>query len=76
MLEPGKAGYGYQWWILWHEIEGKKIKAVFASGSGSKFIFIIPDLDLVAVFTGGNFNMKDHYAPIKMLEEYIVKAII
>jgi len=76
ILDPGKAGYGYQWWILWHEIGGKKIKAIFASGSGSKFIFIIPELGLVAVFTGGNFNMKDHYAPIKMLEKYIVKAII
>jgi len=76
ILDPGKTGYAYQWWILWYEIEGKKIKAVFASGSGSKFIFIIPDLDLVAVFTGGNFNMKDHYAPIKMLEKYIIKAII
>lgn len=76
IINPGKAAYGYQWWILWHEIEGKKFKAIFASGSGSKFIFIIPDLDLVTVFTGGNFNMKDHYAPIQMLEKYILKAII
>ena len=76
LLDPVKAAYGYQWWVSWHKIGDKKIKAIFASGSGSKFIYIIQEMDLVAVFTGGNFKMKNHYAPIKMLEKYILKAIV
>jgi len=71
----GKAWYGYQWWICESEIENKKVEYYFASGYGSKFIFIIPSLDMVVVFTGGNFNNK-HFAPFKILEDYLIKAAL
>ena len=54
--EPGW-GHGYQWWIAevadaldrnWH--------VFFASGWGSQVIFVVPELGLVLVTTGDNYD--------------------
>lgn len=71
----GKAWYGYLWWICETKIENKKIEYYFASGYGSKFIFIVPSLHMVVVFSGGNFNKK-HFAPFEIFEKYIIKAAL
>jgi len=44
--EPWNVYYGYGWWL--HEIG-----AFAAHGSGGQFIYVMPDLDVVVVFTGG-----------------------
>ena len=58
--QPGW-GHGYQWWIAkmvdaldrsWH--------VFFASGWGSQVIFVIPEMDLVMVTAGDNY---DHNGP-------------
>lgn len=41
----GPAGYGYLWWT--RKVEG--YRAFYASGYGGQFIYVIPELDLVAV---------------------------
>ena len=56
-------GYGYQWWIGKTEVNNQTIRVLFASGHGGQKIFIIPDLDLVAVFTSRVFNSKGHSGP-------------
>ena len=51
-----EAGYGYLWWerdVSWH---GKKLRSLDAWGVGGQHIFIVPDLDLVCVLTGGNYK--------------------
>ncbi len=40
-------GYGYQWWI-------SSLGAYSARGRGSQYISVIPDKDMVVVFTGGH----------------------
>ena len=41
----GPAGYGYLWWT--RKVEG--YRAFYASGYGGQFIYVIPELNLVAV---------------------------
>ena len=44
---PEEVGYGYHWWVTtvgWHH-------AYFAAGYGGQYIFVVSDLDLVAVTT-------------------------
>jgi CubicO group peptidase (beta-lactamase class C family) len=45
-------GYGFQWWI--GDLNG--ISTYFAGGWGGQFIFVVPELDMVIVFTGGNYG--------------------
>jgi CubicO group peptidase (beta-lactamase class C family) len=46
-LSERDAWYGYYWWQ--QEIEGKTVH--FAWGFGGQYIFVVPDLEMVAVFT-------------------------
>jgi CubicO group peptidase (beta-lactamase class C family) len=69
-------GYGYQWWIGQTPINNQTIKVLFASGHGGQKIFILPDLDLVAVFTSRVFNSKGHSAPEGFLLKYIIPSIV
>lgn len=54
--QPGW-GHGYQWWIAKMADELDRTWHVFfASGWGSQVIFVIPELDLVVVTAGDNYD--------------------
>ncbi|MDH3838845.1 MAG: beta-lactamase family protein [Desulfobacteraceae bacterium] len=69
-------GYGYQWWIGKTKINNQTLKVLFASGHGGQKIFIIPELDLVAVFTSRVFNSNGHSGPEEFLLKYIIPSIM
>ena len=68
--------YGYQWWRGKAFINSQTIEVLYASGHGGQKIFIIPQLDLVAVFTSKVFNPTGHTGPEKVLRKYILPAMI
>jgi CubicO group peptidase (beta-lactamase class C family) len=45
--------YGYQWWLVPYQSHGAGY-ARTALGYGGQFLFVVPEHDLVAVFTGWN----------------------
>ena len=47
--------YGFQWWLMPY---GKNHTALLASGLGGQRMIILPELDIVAVFTGWNIYEK------------------
>jgi len=49
-------GYGYQWWRGNAAINGKRVDLYYAAGHGGQYIFIVPTLDLVVVFTSKMAN--------------------
>ena len=63
--------YGYLWWLGNSQTE-KGTKVILANGWGSQFIFIVPKLNLVAVTTGNNMEIKEHLKPLKMLDQYLI----
>jgi CubicO group peptidase (beta-lactamase class C family) len=69
-------GYGYQWWIGKTKMNNQTIEVLFASGHGGQKIFIVPELDLVAVFTSRVFNSKGHSGPEGFLLKYIIPSIV
>jgi len=48
-------GYGYQWWLVPWGSNGDSY-AYAAIGYGGQRLFVVPELDLVAVFTGWNID--------------------
>ncbi|UCC84183.1 MAG: serine hydrolase [Gemmatimonadota bacterium] len=71
---PG-IGYGYQWWLGYYGVGGQVIDAYSARGRGGQFIFVLPEADLVVVFTGWNDNELANQA-FEMLREYVLAALM
>ncbi len=61
-------GYGYHWWVAPPDM-------YLALGYGGQFIFVVPEKDLVVVFTS-SLEGRDFYVPQKLLNDYILPALI
>jgi CubicO group peptidase (beta-lactamase class C family) len=61
-------GYGYQWWV---DAQGYYM----AAGFGGQLIFIIPDQNIIAVFTSG-VSLTDFHTPERLLQDYVIPAAI
>ena len=60
-------GYGYLWWM-------NGFGGYSAHGYGGQFIFVIPELSLVAVFTGG-FDDSMFNTSYQLMKKYILPAV-
>ena len=48
--------YGYLWWLYRSPVYGHDIDSINGSGWGGQCLYIIPNLDLVAVVTAGVYD--------------------
>jgi CubicO group peptidase (beta-lactamase class C family) len=71
----GNKRYGYSWWLDQFVVNKQPVKLYAAEGSGGQFIFAIPAIDLVVVFTGGNYGSKATYQPYKILSRFLLPAV-
>lgn len=62
-------GYGYFWWTIPFQINGKEFISKTATGNGGQYIMIIPELDMVVVFTGGAYNSQEDKLPFAILQK-------
>lgn len=69
-----ETSYGYLWWQGIDHIAGTEVQAYFALGNGGQIIGVFPDLDLVAVFTGGAFDNPNR--PVQLLRDRIIPLLI
>lgn len=74
-----KGDYGYLWEHKYFVIDGKQYNSYLASGNGGQKINIWPELDMITVFTGGNYNSYQLYGkstpPNQMIPNYILKSL-
>ncbi|WP_319609213.1 serine hydrolase [Oceaniferula marina] len=68
----GENHYGFFWWVTHPEVNGKKYICKAGRGAGGQFIFMFPELDLVAVITAHNQGMGKMLedAPLKMIRAF------
>jgi CubicO group peptidase (beta-lactamase class C family) len=67
--------YGYQWWLRNYSSSKATYASFYASGNGGQYIIAIKDLDLVIVFTGGNFNNGQGMSlPFSIVENSVIPA--
>lgn len=62
-------GYGYQWWSTTFTVANQDIDTFYGDGFGGQYIFVLPSLDAVVVFTGRAYQNGQ-------LEEYKVRNIM
>jgi len=62
--------YGYQWWKINIESNNKKYETIWANGMGSQFIYIVPELNVVIVTTGYNYEY-DSWAITNGIGKYL-----
>lgn len=71
--------YGYLWEHKYFVVDGKRYNSYLASGNGGQKINIWPELDMITVFTGGNYNSYELYGkstpPNEMIPNYILKSV-
>jgi hypothetical protein len=56
-------------------VPGTDQTGFFAWGNGGNFIFVIPAHQLLAVFTGSNYNSDQGAKPFEILDRNILGAI-
>lgn len=59
-------GYGYQWWV-------DSTGIYMALGYGGQFIFVVPDKEMVVVFTS-DLPEEAFYLPQQLLNDFIIPA--
>jgi CubicO group peptidase (beta-lactamase class C family) len=59
-------GYGYQWWVA-------DTGTYMALGYAGQFIFVVPEQELVVVFTS-DLSERDFYVPQNLLDTFIIPA--
>jgi len=69
-------GYGMLWWKRTFTADNAPVESFFTSGNGGNFIFVFPALDLVAVFTGSNYNSSAGNRPFEIVATYILPAVL
>lgn len=65
---PKNRMYGNQWWLLPH---GDGRYAYVANGYGGQYAIVVPEHDLIAVFTGWNIYDKPPLSPQLALERVL-----
>jgi CubicO group peptidase (beta-lactamase class C family) len=70
------AQYGYQWWLGRLRAGDQAVLTVGAQGRGGQFILILPELQMVAVFTSWNEGNGLTEQPIDMLQRFVIPAAL
>jgi CubicO group peptidase (beta-lactamase class C family) len=69
--------YGYQWWRGKTIVNNQMIDAFWAWGHGGQFIFVLPALDLVVVFTAKPYENPGYSErAFNMMTKYIIPAVM
>jgi CubicO group peptidase (beta-lactamase class C family) len=71
----GRDRYGYLWWKRSFSRAGGNVESFFTSGNGGNYIFVIPSLELVVVFTGSNYNSTLGDQPFSILADRVLPAV-
>ncbi len=64
--------YGYLWWNIPFKQNEKMINSIVATGNGGQYILILPELDMVVVFTGGAYNSQEDKLAFAIMKDILL----
>ena len=66
--------YGYQWWL--GTFYSKNTEAYMAAGFGGQFIVVLPEIKMVVVLTGGNWDKSSPFLSYDfVVDNHILSAL-
>jgi len=70
------AEYGYQWWRLHFDVDGRDVAVWAMSGNGGNYVFAWPERHLVAVVTSTAFNRNfAHQQSRQLFRDHVLAAL-
>lgn len=72
---PGH-GYGYTWHLFQATVAGRTYAEYMAQGNGGQLVMVVPELDLAAVITAGNYGNFPTWRKFfeELMPQYIIAA--
>lgn len=64
--------YGFLWWL--GTFTTGHTGTYFAAGFGGQFIFVLPELEMVVVFTAGGFQDANYDPVLQAMNQYVLPA--
>ncbi len=68
--------YGYLWWEIPLKVNEKTVPAIAATGNGGQYLMIFPEINVIAVFTGGAYNSQEDKLPFVLMQKAFLPAFI
>lgn len=68
--------YGYGWYNHDVETKGQTIKVISAAGNGGQRIWVMPQLDAIAVLTMGHYNSPKQRLADELLTNIVVPSLV
>ena len=76
MAENWGNRYGYHWWLRDYQTGSTTVEVIIRTGWGGQAIIIFPSLDMVVVFTGGNYAHENYMSILtEIVAQYILPAV-
>jgi len=72
----GRPGYAYHWWRYAFEVNGEIHEAYAACGWGGQRIFVFSQLDMIIVFTAGDYLFEGGVPIRQYIKDYILPPIV
>ena len=67
--------YGYLWWRNTLRYGDESVDVISARGNGGQVIFIVPQFDLVAVFTAGYYNSDETQLVYNIFRNAVLSSV-
>jgi CubicO group peptidase (beta-lactamase class C family) len=76
-FDPPVHGYGYGWHTRALKAGERTYRDYYMGGNGGQIIIILPELDMVVVFNGGNYGEANKFFrwEAELLPQYIIPAV-
>jgi CubicO group peptidase (beta-lactamase class C family) len=72
-----KTTYSNQWYSTTFDVQGRKLKVIHSWGNGGQYIFVVPALDAVVVFTGSNQgDFPKQKQPFDIMNKYVLPELV
>ena len=68
--------YGFYWWKIPFQVNDRMVYSNTATGNGGQYIMIIPDMNIVAVFTGGAYNSPEDKLPFAITKDIFLNIFL
>lgn len=64
--------YGLLWWQIPLATAQQQHTLLAATGNGGQYLLVVPELDLVVVFTGGAYNSAEDKLPFEVMRKVVL----